>query len=532
MGETVTAVQGAGAPSTLEPGVLAAIGALMGQKEARGHLYYGDNLDVLPLHITDASVDLVYLDPPFNSKATYNVLFTEQDGSRSPAQIRAFEDTWHWDQSSLAAYTAVVEGGGVPGNALAALYELLGGTNMMAYLAMMAPRLIELRRVMKDGASIYLHCDPTASHYLKVVMDAVFGARGFQNEIIWHYRGGGVSKTRWGRRHDVLLFYTKGPKPKTFNVDEVREPYSEASAERLRYKARSFRGEKTYDTYEPHPKGKHPDDVWDMQPIMPSAKEQLPYPTQKPERLLERVIKASSNEGDVVLDPFCGCGTTVVVAHRLKRRWLGIDITHLAVGLMKHRLRDTFGDEVINEYAVTGEPTTLEGAHELAREDPFQFQVWALGQADARQADVKRGADRGIDGQLLFVDDSTHKAKQVVFSVKAGKTGPDHVRELHGVVDRENAAIGVLITMKQPTRQMRQAAAEAGFYESPGWGTKYPRVQLLTIEDLLEGKRVDMPPIQQVSRTFKKAPRAKPDQGTAASLFDEVEADVDEEPPF
>jgi len=305
-------------------------------------LYYGDNLDVLARHGGTETADLIYLDPPFNSNQDYNVLFAEH-GKKAPAQIKAFEDTWEWNIDAELSYQEIVEAGGRVSDAMRAFRTFLGESDMMAYLAMMAPRLRELYRVLKPGGSIYLHCDPTASHYLKILMDAVLGPESFQNEIIWHYRGGGVSKLRWGRRHDVLLFYAKGD-PRTFNVDAVREPYSPESLERLKYKAKSFRGERTYDSYEANPLGKHPDDVWDMQPIMPSAKERMGYPTQKPERLLERILLASSNEGDLVLDPFCGCGTTIAVAHRLKRRWVGIDITHLAIGLIKNRLLTAYGE--------------------------------------------------------------------------------------------------------------------------------------------------------------------------------------------
>jgi site-specific DNA-methyltransferase (adenine-specific) len=320
-------------------------------------LYYGDNLGILRRYIKDETVDLVYLDPPFKSNRDYNVLFREHNGSRSATKIKAFGDRWEWNEESARVYQEIVEGGGRVSQAMQAFRQFLGDNDMLAYLAMMAPRLVELRRVLKPTGSIYLHCDPTASHYLKMLMDAVF--RHFQNEIVWHYRGGGISKGRWGRRHDILLYYSKGSKW-TFNVDEVRESYSAESLERLRYKAKAFRGENIYDSYEPNPLGKHPDDVWNMQPIMPSAKQRLGYPAQKPEKLLERIVRASSNEGDLVLDPFCGCGTTIAVAQRLKRQWIGIDITHLAVTLIKHRLSYAFGEKV--EYQVIGEPVSLPDA--------------------------------------------------------------------------------------------------------------------------------------------------------------------------
>jgi DNA modification methylase len=482
-------------------------------------LFYGDNLDVLRRHVKDASVDLVYLDPPFKSDKNYNVLFTAKDGTRSAAQIKAFEDTWEWNAAAATALRESVEQGGEVARALRAFRTLLGDSDMLAYLSMMAPRLVELRRVMKDTASIYLHCDPTASAHLRLLMDSVFGPRHFQNEIIWYYRGGGISRTRFGRRHDVLLFYSKGDSW-TFNADAVRTPYSPESMERLKYKAKAFRGEKVYDTYEPHQLGKHPDDVFEIQPVMPSAKARLGYPTQKPVALLERVIKASSNEGDVVLDPFCGCGTTIAAAEAFKRRWIGIDVTHLAIGLMKHRLFDSFGDKV--KYKVVGEPTTADDAASLASEDPHQFQFWALGLVHARPAEQKKGADRGIDGQLYFHDEGpSGTTKQIIFSVKAGQNlHRNMVHELRGVIEREGAQIGVLISLKQATKPMLSDAASAGFYTSPWDGKPYPRLQLVTVAELLSGKQIEYPALTGGDATFKQAPKVEADVEPHPSLFD------------
>ena len=457
-------------------------------------LYYGDNLDVLREHVDRESVDLIYLDPPFNSNATYNVLFAEQNGSRAAAQIRAFEDTWQWDKVAAEAYQEVVEAGGPVSEAMQAFRTFLGESNLLAYLSMMAPRLVELRRVLKPTGSIYLHCDPTASHYLKMLMDAVFGAGQFQNEFIWYYSGGGASKRRWARKHDVILFYSKG-REWTFNADEVRVPYKWTDGQR-----RADGSERDLEA------GKLPDDVWEHHSLMPWAGEQLGYQTQKPEALLERIIKASSNEGDTVLDPFCGCGTTIAVAERLKRRWVGIDITQAGIVVIKKRLRDAFGDAI--QYQVIGEPTTVPDAQALADADPYQFQWWALGLVDARPVEQKKGADKGIDGRAYFHDEGkSGKTKQVIFSVKAGNVTVSHIRDLGHCVTREKAQIGVLISMQKPTKPMRAEAAGAGFYDSP-WGTKHPRLQLLTVEELLAGKAVDMPPSRDL-RTFKKAPKAK-----------------------
>ncbi len=529
-------------------------------------LFFGDNLEILQRHIEAESVDLVYLDPPFNSNATYNVLFAEQNGSRAAAQIKAFEDTWQWDQTAAETFEEVVEAGGKVSQAMQAFRTFLGENNLLAYLAMMAPRLMELHRVLKPTGSIYLHCDPTASHYLKMLMDAVFGVANFLNEIIWRRykrpKGSQHASRRFGTSTDMLLFYGRSDQHQ-FHADAVRVLLDSQGAEK-RYTHKDERGPYysgpllrspsmgaranlvyEYNGFTPGPEGwrmtrdklakldaqgdvfwtasgiprrkvrpdgdplTRVDNLWtDIEAIGSQATERLGYPTQKPEALLERIINASSNEGDVVLDPFCGCGTTVAVAHRLKRQWIGIDITHLAIGLMKHRLRDTFGDDVVKTYETIGEPTSLPDAQELADTDPYQFQWWALGLVGARPTEGKKGADKGIDGRLYFHDEGEGgKTKQVIFSVKAGHTGPAHVRDLHGVMDREKAKIGVLITMQKPTKPMRTEAASAGFYDSP-WGTRHPRLQILTIEELLGGKVVDMPPTRDM-RTFKKAPKAK-----------------------
>lgn len=243
----------------------------------------------------------------------------------------------------------------------------------------------------------------------------------------------------------------------------------------------------------------------------PTDPERLGYPTQKPDGLLGRIILASSNPGDLVLDPFCGCGTAVFTAHRLDRRWIGIDITHLAINLIKYRLRDGFGDEVRTTYKVIGEPVSVPDAAALADEDPFQFQCWALGLVHARPTEQKKGADKGIDGRLYFHDekDGTH-SKQVIFSVKGGNVSVSQLRDLRGVVEREKAAIGCFLSMQEPTQPMRKEAASAGFYKSPWDGRQYPRLQLLTIEQILvDGARVEMPPTKHTTTTFRRAGRAK-----------------------
>jgi DNA modification methylase len=515
-------------------------------------LYYGDNLDILRRYIKDETVDLVYLDPPFNSNQDYNVLFEEKDGTQSTAQIKVFGDTWHWDQASALVYREVVEAGGKVSKVLQAFHSYLGPNDMLAYLAMMAPRLVELRRVLKPTGSIYLHCDPTASHYLKLLLDAVFLPQCFRNEVIWKRQSAHSDAERFGNVHDVILYYVKGDRAvwnhlfQPYDQDYVRQYYRYEDADgrkfmsgdlgaaglqgggydydwrgvrrvwrcpvetmqRLDSESRIFytrNGIPRLKRYLDEAKGMPAQDVWaDVESLRSWHAERLGYPTQKPEALLERIIQASSNEGDVVLDPFCGCGTSVAAAERLKRRWIGIDITHLAINLMKRRLHDTFGEQAA--FSVIGEPTSVSDAEELAGEDTFQFEWWALGLVDARPDEGKKGSDKGIDGLIYFHDEPEGgTTKQIILQVKSGHTGVAHVRDLRGVIEREKAAIGVLITMEEPSQPMRTEAADAGFYHSPGWNKDFPRIQLLTIAELLDGRKIDRPPH---SVTFKQAPKA------------------------
>jgi DNA modification methylase len=418
-------------------------------------LYYGDNLEILRRYIKDESVDLVYLDPPFKSDQDYNVLFAEHNGSRSAAQIKAFEDTWEWNQVAALAYQEIVEAGGRVSQAMQAFRTFLGESDMLAYLAMMAPRLIELRRILKSTGSIYLHCDPTASHYIKLLLDSIFSPRNFRNEINWKRTSAHSSARRCGPVHDVLFFYSKSDDylwNQIFTKHEekyLKSHYTQTDSEGRRWRAsdltalgirrgssgmpwRGFDvtgkgnhwkfsienleeldaagriywppggGWPAYKRYLDEMQGVPLQDMWtDIPPINAQAKERLGYPTQKPEALLERIIKASSNEGDIVLDPFCGCGTAVAVAERLRRRWIGIDITHLAIKLIKQRLRDTFPtDSPI--YEVIGEPMDVKSAEALALEDRYKFEWWALDLVDAAPPRTKRKAPTAASTGLFI----------------------------------------------------------------------------------------------------------------------------------
>lgn len=483
-------------------------------------LYFGDNLEILQKKIPDESFDLIYLDPPFNSNRSYNVLFKEglQD---SPSQIKAFEDSWHWNKESKDAFdNLVMDGNENISNLMTALEQVLGHNDVLAYLSMMAVRLIELHRVLKKTGSLYLHCDPTASHYLKIVMDAVFGKRNFRNEIIWCYRGGGVPQKDFAKRHDTIFRYSK-TNNYFFDVEEVRIPYSKESLERLKYKARAFRGERVYDEYEPNPGGKHPDDWWQIQPVAPSAKERLGYPTQKPEALLERIIKASSREGDWVLDPFCGCGTTVAVAERLKRKWIGIDITTLAISLIRHRLKgqNGLGRKQIH---VDGLPTDLTGARELFKKDPFEFEYWALDLLNATPAQSKtkenmRGADKGIDGVIRFHKDKINgdfKYGRALVQVKGGGVQRNQIATLKSDVQREKAEAGIFVTLEKPTKPMLSEAVDGGKFTVPiTYKCEFPKIQILTVEELLQGKKPNLP--QGLVKNYYKD--AKPSKNNSSS---------------
>jgi len=522
-------------------------------------LYYGDNLTVLRGCIDDESVDLIYLDPPFNSQATYNVLFRSTAGEKSRAQIEAFEDTWHWgDEAELAFDGVITSGNSDAAEMLRAMRAFLKENDMMAYLSMMAVRLIELHRTLKPTGSLYLHCDPTASHYLKIVMDAIFGPVRFLNEIVWkRTHSHGDAKRNFGSVFDSILIYSKtgeyrwNPQIKPLSAEHIKAKFkADESGERLwqsvTLRSPNPRPNLHYPytasngiTYHPHPngwscdparmekydregrlhfpkpgghlrlkmfldesKGMHMQNVWDdIFPINSQAQERLGYPTQKPVALLERILQASSNEGDVVLDPFCGCGTTIHAAQKLKREWIGIDVTHLAISLIEKRLKDAFPGI---KFEVHGTPKDLDGARALAAQDKYQFQWWAVSLVNAVPfGGKKKGADSGIDGLIYFKPEGKTTEKAIV-SVKGGdNVNVAMVRDLAHVVGREKAKIGVFITLADSTGPMRTEAVKAGFYETL-YG-KYPKIQILTIDDLFNGKQPNIPLVDSAS--FKKAAR-------------------------
>ncbi|WP_343714025.1 DNA methyltransferase [Inquilinus sp.] len=503
-------------------------------------LYFGDNLEVLREHIKDETVDLVYLDPPFNSNATYNLLFKSASGRRADAQIEAFDDTWHWGEAAAGAFHDVVRRGDEIAGMLRAFRGFLGENDMMAYLAMMAARLTEMRRVMKPTASLFLHCDPTASHYLKIMLDGIFGTEFFTNEIVWkRTTPKGLAFTRFPSNHDLILFYRRSEKYvwsmpfSSHDASYIKSHYNLVDKDTGRhFQATSLlnpnpnRPNLTYEfaghrkvwrwtkermqkaaeegkIYFP-PGGGVPREkrfldeqrgtpitsVWtDIPPVNSQADERIGYPTQKPLALLGRIIEASTNPGAVVLDPFCGCGTAIHAAERLGRAWIGIDVTHLAIEVIESRIAKFLPS---TQYTVIGRPLDLEGAAELARRDKHQFQLWAVWLAQGTPyQDGKKGRDRGIDGQRFFPAEDG-EAERAIISVKGGDhLSPAMVRDLRGTIEREGAACGLLILLRPPTREMEREAAAAGMTDLPG--RPVPRVQIRTVAQLLDRNGFDLP---------------------------------------
>lgn len=530
-------------------------------------LYFGDNLDVMRERIADESVDLIYLDPPFNSNANYNVLFDEAGGVLSEAQAEAFQDTWSWGAASAAAFDDVIRSGGDAALLLDSFRRWLGDNGLMAYLAMMAVRIGELRRILRPTGSLYLHCDPTASHYIKLILDANFGHRGFRNEIVWlrskNPKGSQHTMRKYGPATDSILYYA-GSEDAPINLDKIRiklsapelaakypcsdefGPYADGPVlrgkgmgprENLVYEYKGFKpgpagwrmeraqleeldrkGNLAWTrTGAPRRKLRPSDDkgdpvgsFWgDIPPLNSQAKERLGYPTQKPVALLERIIRASSEEGQVIFDPFCGCGTTVEAAERLGRNWIGIDVAHYAVTLIETRLKERHPGA---SYDIYGRPTTYAGAVDLARRDKYQFQWWAAWLLGTQTYEGKKGKDRGIDGNIYFPN-GPYGLGRIIVSVKGGNNiAPSMVSELAGVVQRENAEMGVLITLVEPTKAMVANAAGSGFVPKSAHG-RLPRVQIATIADLLAGRLPKLPPLP-IPKRASTGPRRKqhPDQ--------------------
>jgi site-specific DNA-methyltransferase (adenine-specific) len=532
-------------------------------------LYYGDNLDVMREHLRDESVDLIYLDPPFNSNASYNILFKSPAGAGADASIEAFDDSWSWGPTASSALMDITQSGNHKLHVLMqAMKTAIGENAMMAYLAMMAVRLVELHRVLKPTGSLYLHCDPTASHYLKLVLDAVFGPEHYRSEIIWKRTSSHNSAKRWGPVHDTIFHYVKND---SSVWNEVFESYDEKYLDRFyrfedekgRFRIGDLTGAgirkgdsgKAWRDYDPTTSGRHwaiptgairragingdfetlsPQDkldrldeigliywppkgsvpqfkrhleadrgapiqdmITDIGPISSQAAERLGYPTQKPRALLERIIAASSNPGDVVLDPFCGCGTAVDAAQKLGRRWIGIDVTHLAIGLIEKRMREGYGDDL--PFETVGSPKDLASAQRLAVDDPHQFQHWiTLKLGGYPWMGGKKGGDKGVDGYFYYIGEGGATETGVI-SVKAGgNVNPNMVRDIGRVMARDGHKLGLFITAALPTKGMVEEASSHGLIETE-FG-RFPALQTYTLAELFGDIRPNLPPLVSVNR--------------------------------
>lgn len=524
-------------------------------------LYFGDNLDILRDRISSDFVDLVYLDPPFNSKSDYNLVFKSPDGASPSAQALAFEDTWRWGEAAETAFREVIGAGGATARLLGSLRLWLQESDMMAYLAMMTVRLQEMHRCLKPTGSLYLHCDPSASHYLKIILDAIFGPSSFRSELIWKRTNARGTKGKWPALHDSLLFYTKGSQftfaPQLGKGDAGKVPHTLITgADGKKYQTfeltgpgvtkdgesgRAWRGfnpsrfgrhwgqseierealdlqglihwpanggfprRRAAEPFDPETRVVTIGDVWtDIDRLNQTAKERLGYPTQKPLALLERIIAASSRRDEIVLDPFCGCGTTVHAAETLERQWIGIDVTNYAVKLIQTRLRAAFPDLSIE---IDGMPRDYDDAAALAERNKYQFQWWACDVIGAqRYRNRKKGPDGGVDGEIMFLN-GPRGVGRIIVSVKGGKTlGVDAVRELRAVIDQQGADLGVLVCLAEPSQQAISAALSAGVTKTAHG--EFPRIQITTIRDLFE-RRMPRLPIPAPASLLRPPPKPK-----------------------
>ena len=462
-------------------------------------LYADDCLNVLRESIEPGSVDLIYLDPPFNSNQTYSLPFKGKYKSVKP--VAAFHDTWSWgdyEENRLTKLQSRLLTKHI-GDLVSITRSIEGHRDTKskaAYLVNMYDRILEMRRVLKPNGSIYLHCDPTASHYLKVLMDCIFGTKGFRNEVIWSYRRWPSKQRDFQRMHDVILRYTKGP-GWTWNQDY--EPVSESTLKRFKGQGVIQDPKRTRKLVsKKKTKGLAQRDVFEIGIIAGFAKERLRYPTQKPLKLMDRIIKASSNPGDLVLDPFCGCGTTVHAAEQLDRRWIGADISAFSTELVRNRLLAWLE---VSGIKMRGVPVTVGEARRLAKNDGFEFEKWACGHVGAEgmfHQPGARGSDRGVDGVLKFLPvyfGKKPKPRHAIVQVKGGHVTPDAVRGLYGTVEQFDAAAGVMICFKDQQRTVENNRIKKTFKDATG---TYPVIQGLFVEDMLDGERPKLPNLMGV----------------------------------
>ncbi len=457
----------------------------------KNKLYFGDCLDILrELHneYPKGFIDLIYIDPPFNSKRDYNILFESLDLTDTKAQKQAFADTWS-SISYIDTLNQIQDLNLELYRLLEALDRINTSKSVISYLTMMAIRIYYMQKVLKDTGSFYLHCDPTMSHYLKIVCDLIFWKKNFRNEVIWHYSTGGVSKRHYAKKHDIILFYTKSDNY-CFNPEAIKELRTKEVLRRIKSGVPSAtRATSEY---------KLPSDVFIIQALNAMARERLGYPTQKPETLLERIIKASSNEDDLIADFFCGCGTTVAVAQRLKRNWIGVDISHLSIRLVLDRLTNPYKnkeerEKIRDNIIINGFPKDIASAKELAqhtKKGRIKFQDWIVEVMLGGVSNPKKTADGGYDGYLTFY--KTEKQKEIVLiEVKSGKLGVKNIREFIQVVDIQKASIGIFVCFEENvTKPMLLEAKKQGYYSEE---FHYDKIQIITIEDLLKEKLPQIP---------------------------------------
>jgi len=464
-------------------------------------LYCADNLEILRQYVSNESVDLIYIDPPFNSKRNYNIFF---DDKEIKAQRIAFEDTWTFKNvNDSMSELNTIETENI--HLLLMTYAKVA-PSAFPYLVMMALRIIELHRVLKSTGSFYLHCDPTCSHYLKTICDVIFGKDNFRNEIIWSYKRYTAFSNRFQRLHDVILFYSKTD---IVLFNDIREDYADKSGKADShykqdedgkwYRWQKRKGQEPYKIY--LSEGRRTGDVWDISIINASAKERLGYPTQKPLALLERIIKASSNEGDIILDAFCGCGTTVDAAESLKRRWIGVDISPIAINLIENRLKKEY-NLALSEYEIIGLPVDKKTAIDLWKKNPFAFQDWWITKFNAFSAAFgSKGADKGVDGIALYQVDHSGNTVRAAFQVKGGKVQSKDIDALWGAMNKHNCELGVFLTIEPLTKPMLETIANSGSVSFPNFS--FPKLQSMTLDEFFSGKQLKLPFLNITFRSAK-----------------------------
>ncbi|NCS03350.1 MAG: site-specific DNA-methyltransferase [Microcystis aeruginosa G13-11] len=536
-------------------------------------LYYGDNLEVLRKYIKDESIDLCYIDPPFNSKRNYNQIYLNL-GKEDQAQAQAFVDTWTWDNHANEALEEIQSNyqGKFTSQTIDlidGLTKVLGKGSLLAYLVSMTLRIVEIHRVFKSTGSFYLHCDPTASHYLKIVLDTIFCSQGgdYIAEITWERTSAHSDSKTFANTTDVIFLYSK----RILMFNQQFKPYSEEYLKKY-YKHQDGKGRfldrdltagglsgggynydwkgikklwrcpiETMQKYEEQNKlyytrngtprlkqyleempGVPLTNLWnDIPPINSQASERLGYPTQKPEALLERIIKASSNKGDVILDAYCGCGTTIAVAERLERNWIGIDITYQSISLMLKRLEDSFGKNVLDKIELNGIPKDIESAQALATKPDDrtrkEFEKWAVLTYSNNRAVIndKKGADKGVDAIAYFQGDKDNGEK-IIFQVKSGNVKSGDIRDLQGTMTLQGAALGIFITLKPPSKDMVQTAKSAGIYRGRYMSQSVDKIEIVTVQEILEQKkRLD---VILTFEVLKAAEKQRETQGQQMSL--------------